>query len=192
MSAQAKRKIREFYLRELPKMLSNVDIERWLGPNCIIKYSDLDNYRSINELLPHPKSFKIVLIETSSGVGHWTALMRYGRERGDIIEWFNSYGTAPEHDFNFIATHIRHLLGQGGNILTKLLKTKEPWQKVFYNKMKCQKIDPEINTCGRWCIARVLAMLCGWELDDFINKVKDKMQETGKPSDILVVDWIPS
>jgi hypothetical protein len=33
-------------------------------------------------------------------------------------------------------------------------------------------------------------MKLGWELDDFINKVDEKSSETGKPSDILVVDWI--
>jgi len=33
-------------------------------------------------------------------------------------------------------------------------------------------------------------MRIGWELDDFINKVDEKMDETGKPSDILVCDWI--
>jgi len=33
-------------------------------------------------------------------------------------------------------------------------------------------------------------MLVGYELDDFINKVDEKCEETGKPPDILVCDWI--
>jgi len=30
----------------------------------------------------------------------------------------------------------------------------------------------------------------GYELDDFIQKVDDKVEETGKPPDILACDWI--
>jgi hypothetical protein len=33
-------------------------------------------------------------------------------------------------------------------------------------------------------------MKMGYELDDFIQKVEDKCEETGKPSDIIVCDWI--
>jgi hypothetical protein len=109
---------------------------------------------------------------------------------GDIIEWFNSYGTAPEYDFKFIPSFTKHLLGQGGNLLTKLLKTKRKDQKLYYNKKKLQQIADGVNTCGRHCIARILAMLVGYELDEFIQKIEDKVEETGKPPDILVIDWI--
>jgi hypothetical protein len=71
-----------------------------------------------------------------------------------------------------------------------LKEGKRKDQKVFYNKRRFQIIDDRINTCGRWCVARVLAMLVGYELDDFINKVDEKCEETGKPPDILVCDWI--
>lgn len=167
-------------------MFSNSDIERWLGNDCIIKYSDLAEYPTINDLLPNDKDFKVILVESSVNQGHWVCIMKYG----DIIEYFNSYGTLPEYDFKFIPTMVKHLLGQGGNILSKLLKTKDKGQKVFYNKKKLQTINDNINTCGRWCVARCLSMKIGWELDDFINKVEEKMEETGKPSDILVCDWI--
>ena len=181
-----KKQVIDHYEKELAKMFSDSDIERWLGQDCIIKYSDLANYNNINDLLPNDKDFKIILIESSVNQGHWVAIMKYG----DIIEYFNSYGTKPEYDFKFISNMIKHLLGQGGNLLTKLLKTKDKGQKIYYNKKKLQRINDSINTCGRWVVARVLAMKVGWELDDFINKVEDKMSETGKPSDILAIEWI--
>jgi hypothetical protein len=182
----SKKQVIEHYQKELAKMFSDGDVNRWLGDGHIIKYSDLDSYATINDLLPNDKDFKVILIESSYNQGHWTAVMKYG----NIIEYFNSYGTKPEHDFKFISTTIKHLLGQGGNLLTKLLKTKNKEQKVYYNKKKLQQINDNVNTCGRWCVARILAMRIGWELDDFINKVDEKVDETGKPSDILVCDWI--
>lgn len=182
----SRQKLIEHYEKELAKMFSNSDIERWAGEGHIIKYSDLANYSNINELLPNDKDFKIILIESRVNSGHWVAVMKYK----NIIEYFSSYGTKPEYDFKFIPTMIKHLLGQGGNILTKLLKTKDKGQKIYYNKKKLQKINDGVNTCGRWVIARTIAMKLGWELDDFINKVEDKINETGKLSDILIVDWI--
>jgi hypothetical protein len=186
MSKQAKDKLIEHYEKELERMFSDKDFERYFGGGKVIKYSELDNYATINDLLPKDKDFRIILVESQYNQGHWVAVLKYG----NIIEWFNSYGTKPEYDFKFIPTFTKHLLGQGGNLLTKLLKTKNKGQKVYYNKKKFQKIIDGINTCGRWCVARILAMRCGYELDDFINKVDEKVEETGKPSDILVIDWI--
>lgn len=181
-----KKQMIDHYNNELGRMFSDGDIDRWVGKGHIIKYSDLADYNTINDLLPNDKDFKIILIESSVNQGHWVCVMKYG----DIIEYFNSYGSKPEYDFKFIPTMIRHLLGQGGNLLTKLLRTKNKGQKIYYNKKKLQKINNNVNTCGRWVVARVLAMKVGYELDDFINKVEEKCEATGKPSDVLVVDWI--
>ena len=186
MSKKQKEALLKHYEQELKRMFSDTDFKRYFGDGKIIKYSELSEYPTINHLLPNNKDFKIILIESKYNVGHWSAVMKYG----NIIEWFNSYGTAPEYDFKFIPNFTKHLLGQGGNALTKLLKTKNKDQQLYYNKKKLQVIDDNINTCGRWVTARILAMLVGYELDDFIKKVEDKMEETDKPSDILAVDWI--
>jgi hypothetical protein len=176
------------YEMELARMMSDGDIERYLGPHTVIKYSDLVNYKNINELLPNDTDFKVILTEQELNSGHWCCLLKYK----NIIEWFDSYGMRPDGQFTYINNITKHLLGQGGNPLTKLLKNgKRKDQKVFYNKRRFQVTDNNINTCGRWCVARILAMRVGYELDDFIEKVDDKMAETKKPSDVLVVDWIP-
>lgn len=187
MTKIAKENLIKHYKEELARMMSDADFKRYFGGDGkIIKYSDLSNYNTINDLLPNDKDFRVVLIENKYNQGHWVALLKYG----DIIEWFNSYGTKPEYDFKFIPTPIKNFLGQGGNLLTNILKTKDKKQKVYYNKKKFQTINDGVNTCGRWVIARCLAMQCGYELDDFIDKVEEKHEETGKPFDILVVDWI--
>lgn len=176
------------YEMELERMMSDSDIERYLGDDCIIKYSDLANYSNINELLPKDTDFKVILTEQQYNSGHWCCLLKYK----NIIEWFDSYGMRPDGQFSYISTITKHLLGQGGNMLSKLLKdSKRKDQKVFYNKRRFQVSQDHVNTCGRWVVARILAMRCGYEIDDFIEKVDDKMDETKKPADVLVVDWIP-
>ena len=187
MSKKSKDKLIEYYKTELSKMFSDDDFKRFFGNYpTVVKYSELNEYENINDLLPNDKDFKIILIESKYNSGHWTALLKYK----NIIEYFNSYGTKPEYDFKFIPTRIKHLLGQGGNQLAKLLRTKSPNQQIYYNKKRFQQIDDNVSTCGRWVIARILSMKMGYELDDFIQKVEDKCEETGKPSDILVCDWI--
>ena len=57
-----KKQITEHYQKELAKMLSDSDIDRWVGKGHIIKYSDLADYSNINELLPNDKDFKIIIL----------------------------------------------------------------------------------------------------------------------------------
>ena len=56
------------WLKKKMKMyVSDQDITRILGPKAydhIIKYSELQNYKSIEQLLKGPKDFRIILI-------HW-------------------------------------------------------------------------------------------------------------------------
>lgn len=192
MSKLKKEKTLEHYKMMLNKMIDDTDIGRYFGEdarqNKIVKYSDLKNYQSINQLLPEDTDFRIILTESKPNCGHWTCVMKYK----NILEWFDSYGVKPDGEFRYINKMVRTMLGQDGNVLTKLLKeTKTPDQKVYYNKRRFQNGADGVNTCGRWCIARILAMRIGYELDDFINKVDEKCEETGKPPDILVCDWIP-
>jgi len=189
MSKFAKQKLMQHYQHLLETMINDNDFKRYFGDDVskkIIKYSDLNKYSNINQLLPNDTDYRIILTENQPNVGHWCAVLKYK----NIIEWWDSYGVKPDGEFKYIPSSVRNALGQGGNRLSQLLKTKSPNQQVYYNKKRFQSGADGINTCGRWTIARVLSMLCGWELDDFIDKVEEKSAETGKPFDILVCDWI--
>jgi hypothetical protein len=188
MEERRKQSLINHYQTELARMLSDQDFARYGMRNKIVKYSTLKDYPTINDLLPEPFDFRIVLIESKPNSGHWTCILKYK----NIIEWFNSYGTATGYDFNFIPTQMRQMLGQGRDDLLELLRRKNPDQQLYYNKKRLQSNNDGINTCGRWVIARCLAGMCGFELDDFIKKCEDKKKETGKPYDILAVDWIPA
>ena len=187
MSRIQKAKLIEHYKSSLAKMIDDTDISRYFGDGKIVKYNELKNYSTINDLLPEPTDFRIILLESKPNVGHWVCVMKYK----DILEFWDSYGVNPKGEFKYISKIMNKLLGQNENELYDLMaKTKHPHQKCYYNKRRFQSNNDGINTCGRWCIARILAMRIGYELDDFINKVDEKCEETGKPPDILVCDWI--
>jgi hypothetical protein len=188
MSVKEKEKLLRYYENELGRMMNDTDFERYGLKKYIIKYSELRNYRNINDLLTEPFDFRIILIESSYNCGHWTAVIKYK----NVIEWFNSFGTSTGYDFKFIRNEVSKMLGQGRDDLLELLRTKDPSQQLFYNKKRLQANVEGINTCGRHVIARCLAAQCGYELDEYIKKCEDKKEESGKPFDILVIDWIPS
>lgn len=179
-------------LKRMRTNITDLDLERYFPEtnhykNNVIKYSDLANYKSIEELLPNDKSYKIILIEQNYNSGHWTCLLRYG----NTIEWFDSYGLPVDGELKFINSVKRRLLGEGRKTLTELLsKVKD--KNIVYNKVKLQKLCNKSATCGRWVILRILMMKNFFynlkEFQDFIKKYK---KEIGfKDADELVSYWI--
>ena len=84
----------------------------------ILKYSEIGNYKSIQQLLPRNKSWKIILIEDEYNSGHCTLLLRYN----NTLEWFNSYGTFPSAELDFISHQQKAILDQDVKHLNILLK----------------------------------------------------------------------
>jgi len=179
-------------LKRMRTNITDLDLERYFPEtnhykNNVIKYSDLANYKSIEELLPNDRSYKIILIEQNYNSGHWTCLLRYG----NTIEWFDSYGLPVDGELKFINSVKRRLLGEGRKTLTELLsKVKD--KNIVYNKVKLQKLCNKSATCGRWVILRILMMKNFFynlkEFQDFIKKYK---KEIGfKDADELVAYWI--
>ena len=180
-------KVWHSYKLRLAMMITDVDIKRWLGDNddMILRYCQLANYNTIDEVVPHDGSFKFILTEDRANQGHWCVLVRYN----DTIEWFDPIGMRPDGELSFIPRAIKLCLGQDKHHLSSLLK-RTTWLKLIWNKMKLQKVKPGINTCGKWCIARVVFMKMGYNLKMFQDLIQSEVEETGKPSDVLVVDWI--
>lgn len=169
--------------------ISDGDIKNYFGDidENIIKYSELDNYKDIFELLPYNKSYKIILIETEYNFGHWCCLMRYNK----TIEWFNSYGTKPKTDLGTISKLKNIIFGQDVNDFNHLIKKLPEGWNVIYNKKRLQKLNRNVNTCGRWCILRLITLnSLNFDLEDFIKFIELNMKKTGLSSDLLVCAWI--
>jgi len=179
-------------LKRMRTNITDLDLERYFPEtnhykNNVIKYSDLSKFKSIEEILPKDRTYKIILIEENYNSGHWTALLRYG----DTIEWFDSYGLAPDGELKFINAVKRRLLGEGRKTLTELLSNVKD-KKVVYNKTKLQKLSNQSSTCGRWVILRILMMTkFFYDLNDFVKFIKKYKKEIGfNDADELVAYWV--
>jgi len=167
--------------------ISDDDLRRYFGEDIgthIIKYSELSNYETIEDLLPHDKAFKIILFENDMNTGHWILLMRYGR----TIEFFNSYGLRPNADFAFVSKIKNFFLGQSPDLLKTLLDdAKQRGYDVVYNKRKFQVMKKGINTCGRWIILRIILMTSlNQDLQGFIHFIDHLTEKYEYTPDILV------
>ena len=145
--------------------LGDDDIKKYLPDAKILKYSDLNKYKNIEELLPNNKSYAIILYENQKNKGHWVCLMRYkDKKKGDLIEFFDSLADngEPDSQLKWVSGQVNKMLGQGKPILTSLLKKSN--LPVIYNKFKFQsegnKKDGDlINTCGKHCVFRIANLL---------------------------------
>jgi hypothetical protein len=106
--------------QRLENYISSDDLLKYFGEKIndkIVKYSDLDNYKNIEQLLPQNNDFVIILIENKLNSGHWVCLLRYD----NTLEFFNSYGLLPSVDLNFIDKIQNKMLGQDIKTLNILL-----------------------------------------------------------------------
>ena len=163
--------------------MTGQDIESYL-PNCkIIEYNDLADYNEITDLLNKPIDYVIILIETiADNVGHWVTVLKYG----NTIEFFNSYGKAPDVQKNTLISKAKNIeFGQTQNYLTNLLVKSN--FNIVYNKLQLQKYSNGSTTCGRWVIMRILCLLKdNMDLKQFLElmiKLKNKLK---KSYDIIV------
>jgi hypothetical protein len=171
----------------ISKPLTDGDIERHTGIKEVLKYSELKNYKSIEDLLPTDKSAVIILIEDKLNSGHWVAVMRYGK----TIEYFNSYGAKWDTDWKFVNRMVRMILGENTNEMTRLMdKASADGWTTIWNKHRFQKLDSKIQTCGRWCVLRIEMMKMGYNLQEFYDFIKKREKEMGEKSDFIVSKFV--
>jgi hypothetical protein len=150
--------------------MSNEDIRKYFPNIKIIAYNELKNYNSIEEILPHNKSYAIILYLASPNCGHWTALMRYG----NTIEFFCSLGSDIDEPLKWLSKEAHFNLGVYEPYLSRLLEKSK--FKLIYSPFPYQKQKDDINTCGRHCIFRIQKMLKGYSLDKY-NQIMKKGKE---------------
>lgn len=155
--------------------LSNDDIQRILEPDTkIFAYPKFAEMKHIDEAFDPLGRCIFLFLTKSPTSGHWLTMFK----RDGHIEYFDSYGEKPEAQREWITKERLEELGEGHPYLMDLLKASR--YKVFYNTVKYQKDRDDLNTCGRWCVARLLFK----DLSNlqFYNLVKD----SGYSSD----DWV--
>lgn len=181
--------ISEDKMRErLRYFASNDDIKRCIGcsDEHIMKYSELANYHSLEQLLPNTVDYKIILVETNRNTGHWVCVLR----KGNVIECFNSYGIPIDAEFKYIPDWIERWLGEDTRYLTNLIKSSKGFT-VISNKYDCQANIDGINTCGRWVCLRIEMLKMGYSLQEFVKVIQSASSKQDLEPDELVCLWIP-
>ena len=148
------------------KTLSNHEIlEKLENKANLMTYSDLMQYDNLDDALGQHDAL-VLLYETKENFGHWVAIFK----RGNLIEHFDSYGYFPDDELDFIPDYFREIEGIDYPHLSYLLD-KSPY-KLSFSEHKLQKHKEDVNTCGRWVIARLL--LRHLPLKDFEKLFKGK------------------
>lgn len=117
----------------------------------VVGYPDLTNYNTVDEVLG-PSTSCVILYETRANVGHWVCLFKRDDE---TLEFFDSFGEKPDRQLKHVSTHFRHVLGEQVPLLTHLLN-QSPYKTIIFNNVKLQRQSSSINTCGRYCVLRLL------------------------------------
>lgn len=176
------------YSKLMEKMVASTDFSKMLGSdanNKIMKYSDLENKTNLIEVIPESRGYRIVLIETKQNTGHWCCITRNNKN----FVWFDSYGLAPDQEFEFIPVKMQQILDEQGKPLTRLLtKLKHDGGDWNYNTVKFQQMKDGINTCGRHCCLYLYAFLQGLNLKEYQNEMVMEKQKTGLSFDELVCE----
>lgn len=130
--------------------LSDKEIKKLLNNKVkIITHNKIKDYNNINNLLGKYNKC-IILYRNALNYGHWTCLFR----NNNGINFFDSYGNKPDKLLNFIPNNLNKILEQDHNNLIKLLYNSK--ENIFYNEYPLQEFKKKINTCGRWCVFRLI------------------------------------
>ena len=171
------------------KALSDEELKVILGKNLkIVMYPDLAKYSTIEQLLPNPNDYCIILIVESESKfnisGHWCALLKYD----GIYEWFDPYGNDVDVDLmTWMDRKTRVRLQESKPYLTYLLKGR----KYIYNKVKYEVLKKGVNTCGSHSSYRIYQFVkYNRTLEDYQKHMQDLSKQFGMGYDKIVASFV--
>ena len=164
------------------KALSDEEIFNALsGHTRIFLYRDINDMNTIDDLFGDFDSV-VILYEREPQIGHWVGLLR----RGNVIEFFDSYGIFPDLEKDYINQKFIMNSGQGFNKLASLLH--DAWDlgyQVEYNNYGLQVMKDGISTCGRHVISRI--WFKDMDIDEY-NKFINSFRKYGlNPDDVVSI-----
>jgi hypothetical protein len=171
--------------------MSDADLEVYLPQAKIFMFRELKGYPTIQSILRKPRDYMILLYEHTPQNGHWVAVMRYE----NTIEFFCPYGSSPyspNSPLEWNSPEENAVVDATHNYLEDLLnKAKTEGWEVIYNKMDFQEKRNNVNTCGAFCVWRVLCLMeDNMNLSAFQNGMKELHKRMGISYDEIVADAI--
>jgi hypothetical protein len=147
--------------------LSGKDILKVVQTNIII-YTNISKYAKLEDLL-HKKTKSVVILYNTNDrngqiSGHWCTLFLRKSNPNDNnyneIIFFDSLGLFPDIEhFKFIKKNNKDFFENNyDNGSTKLVRLiyESPYERFFYNNYPYQENKEGINTCGKYCVIRLL------------------------------------
>lgn len=162
------------------------EIKAALGPNVkILRYKELNNYKTMKQLLPKANDAVMILYENAPRDGHWCCLTRGGGK----IQFFDSYGEMPDRQLKYTAYSRENVVGRGEQSVSRLLTTAKC--PIQYSKHAYQAEGGDINTCGRHCICWIKESQGGGTLDGYYNKMMETCRRHRITPDEVVASLVP-
>lgn len=159
----------------MDKTLSDSDILKAIKNRAnLMTYRELKKYKTLDEALG-PHGALVLLYETKDNFGHWVGVFK---RTPTLVEFFDSYGYKPDDEIKFIPDYFRKVNDLDYPHLTALLY--KSGYKISYNEHKLQKLKNDVNTCGRWVVARLI--MRDLPLNEFVKMFKER----GVSSDTIV------
>jgi hypothetical protein len=177
------------YQKQLALFLTDQDIKTAL--NCeddkIIKYSDLAEFDCFCKLLPsNTFDFRVVLVEQKENVGHFVCIVK----QNNNIYLFDPYGCPIDKELSFVDKAQRILLGEDKRLVERLINKCNCEVNIYENNNQFQSLKEGVSCCGRWCVLFIEMCKMGYDIDEFSKFIFTASENEGKPTDILVCDWI--
>ena len=141
------------------------EIREFLPDIKIINYRQLSKHNNIDDVLGSGNAV-IILYEWVLNSGHWVCLFK----DGNVVEHFDSYGVKPDHELKWTPKEFKKTYYNKIPHLVKLL-----WQSPYdirYSHHQLQKESPNVSTCGRWAVLRLI--LKHLDEDQFAKLFKNK------------------
>lgn len=130
--------------------ISSDQIYKWFKRKIrIIAYKDICKYDNIEDLIGKYNRV-IILYEIRPSYGHWVCL--YKNEH--TVYYFDSAGAKPEAYLKYTPPELAVYCKKYHTYLILLIY--ESSKNFEYNQYKLQSEEKGINTCGRWCTARLM------------------------------------
>ena len=164
--------------------LSDSDIWKILGHETkITKYSELSQFKYLDQLLPKPIDYCVILYEDNVDHGHWVGLSRYAGK----YEHFDNYGLKPDKELEWVNMKQRKSLHGNEAYLSNLLKPKG----FVYNNVRYQQSDAGFNTCGSHVVHRLYRLKTqDMDLDAYRNFMLTLKEDFNTSYDIIVAEFI--
>jgi len=163
------------------------DIRAYFPKARVLRYADLADYDTIEELLPAEKSHVFLLYQHRPNDGHFVCVMRYAK----TIEFFCSYGSKIDAPLKWTSLPERVALGEGKPYLSMLLRKAASKFKAIHNPVAFQSKREGVATCGAYCVVRINQLVNhNQDLHEFIDYMEEVKKDTDLSYDEIVANYV--